>query len=343
MSLRARLEKNALRSMLALPRGLRRRLVAFAEPLARRDLDVDLRTVLAASSLRPPLESLPPKVARKVYSELFQLLDVPREAVAAIKDHSLKHDTGHFRVRVYRPLGVGDLALPGILFFHGGGHTIGSVEDYDHSCRMLANRCGAIVASVDYRLAPEHRFPAAAEDALAAWAWFTDNAVELGVDPKRLAVMGDSAGGNLAIVVAQQARRCKMPRPAVQCLVYPTTDARRNTDSMKALGEHLGLTRALIGYFDGHYLGDPADAKHPEVSPILHRNLKTQPKTLLAVCKDPLRDEGLAYGKRLADAGVAVTTLDYPQLIHGFYGMGGMVPAARTALLEIFDTLGKML
>ena len=134
-----------------------------------------------------------------------------------------------------------------------------------------------------------------------------------------------------------------MPLPALQVLVYPTLDCRRKTESVKAYAEHLGLTRSLIEYFDGHYLGDPADARHPMASPQRHRALKGQPPTLMVVCTDPLRDEGLEYAARLEKVKVPVTLLDYPQLVHGFFGMGGMVRSARKAILEICDTMGKML
>lgn len=343
MGLRTLVERQALKTLLMTPRPLRSALVRALEPMVRRDLDPDIRLLMAVSGLRPPLEALTVRQARRAYADLYKLLDVPREAVAYAHEQQLSHETGEFSVRIYRPLGVGDLALPGVLFFHGGGHTIGSAEVYDHVCRFLANRLGSVLVNVDYRLAPEAPFPAAAEDALAAWSWFQDQAAELGVDPARMGVMGDSAGGNLATVISQRAEEHQMPLPAAQCLVYPTLDASRSSDSMKALGEHLGLTRSLIDWFDHQYLPDPGEARHPMVSPCRHRKLKGQPATLMVVCKDPLRDEGLDYAGRLSKVGVPVTVLDYPHLVHGFFGMGGMIPAARRALLEICDTFGKML
>ena len=343
VAIRLFFEKRALKALLATPRVLRTALARFAEPKVRRQLDPDLRLLMAISGLRPPLDALSVRNARQEFSAIIELLDVPREAVAYDHHQQLTHETGHFGVRIYRPLGVGDLALPGVLFFHGGGHTVGRAADYDHVCRFLANRLGAVLVSVDYRLAPENRFPAAADDALAAWSWFQDQARELGVNPKRMAVMGDSAGGNLAAVVSQRAGEREMPTPRAQCLAYPTLDASRSSESMKLYGEHLGLTRSMIDWFDHHYLGDPADARHPMASPIRHRKLKGQPATVLTVCTDPLRDEGLDYARRLEKAGVQVDLLDYPELVHGFLCMGGMIPAARRALLEICDTFGKML
>ena len=329
--------------MMATPRPLRTALIRFAEPRARRELDPDLRLLMAMSALRPAMDTLSVRNARHAFTEMTKLLDVPREAVAYAHEQQLAHETGHFGVHIYRPLGVGDLALPGVLFFHGGGHTVGSAKDYDHVCRFLANRLGAVLVSVEYRLAPEHRFPAAADDALAAWSWFQDEARELGVNPGRMGVMGDSAGGNLATVVSQRAAERQMPVPRAQCLVYPTLDASRSSESMKTYGAYLGLTRSLIDWFDHHYLSDPADARHPMASPSRHRKLKGQPDTVMVVCRDPLRDEGLAYAGRLEKAGVEVALLDYPALVHGFFNMGGMIPAAREALLEICDTFGKML
>lgn len=343
MTLQTFLERRALKALLATPRLVRTALVRVVEPKARRGLDPDLRLLLALSSLRPPLDELHVRQARHAFKALLGLLDVRREAVSDASDLTLEYEEGEFGVRIYRPLNVGDLALPGVLFFHGGGHTVGDAAAYDRVCRFLTNRLGAVLVSVDYRLAPEHRFPVAAEDALTAWSWFQDAAVELGVDPARMSVMGDSAGGNLAAVVSQRAAERKMPTPRAQCLVCPTLDASRTSQSMKDFAEHLGLTRSLINWFDHHYLADPADARHPMASPCRHRKLKGQPDTVMVICRDPLRDDGLDYAERLEKARVDVELLDYPQLIHGFFGMGGMIPAARKALLEICDTFGKML
>ena len=343
MSLRSRVERLALSSLLKLPAPLCGAAASLTEPPVRAGLDARLRLLLSASGLRPELDSLTPAQARLQYDELFALMDVPREAVGKSEDLSFSGNGGDVTVRVYWPEGHTDALRPGVLFFHGGGHVIGSVASYDQLCRFLCNRLGAVFASVDYRCGPEYKFPTAAEDAIAAWQWFRAQAPSLGADPTRLGVMGDSAGGNLAAVVCQQALARTLPLPAAQCLIYPQVDGRMIDESVSRYAEHLGLTRSLIHWFRDHYYRTLQDAQNPLASPLLAASVEHLPAALVVTARDPLREQGLAYAQRLRHAGVEVSELDFDHLIHGFIGMGGVLPEARRALLEICRAFGKML
>jgi acetyl esterase len=343
MSLRTRVERLALGGVLKLPAPLCGAAASLTGPDVRAGLDGRLRLLLAASALRPEMDTLTPEQARRQYDELYALMDVAKERVGKCEDLSFPGNGGDVQVRVYWPEGHTDALRPGVLFFHGGGHVIGSVAGYDHICRFLCNRLGAVLASVDYRLAPEHKFPTAAEDAIAAWQWFRAQASSFGADPTRLGVMGDSAGGNLAAVVCQQAIARTLPMPAAQCLIYPQVDGRMIDESVSRYAEHLGLTRSLIHWFRNHYYRSLSDAQQPMASPLLAANVDHLPPALVIVARDPLRDQGLAYAARLRRAGVEVVERDYDHLVHGFFGMGGVVPAARNAILEICRTFGKML
>jgi acetyl esterase len=343
MTLRTRFERLAIGSLLKLPAPVCGAAAAVAEPEERSELDARLRLLLAASGLRPQLDSLMPEQARRQYDELFALMDVPKERVGKWEDLGFAVNKGDIRVRVYWPEGATDALRPGVLFFHGGGHVIGSVDGYDHVCRLLCNRLGAVFASVEYRLAPEHKFPTAAEDAIAAWQWFRAQAPSFGADPTRLAVMGDSAGGNLAAVICQQAVARTLPLPSAQCLIYPEVDGRMIDASVTRYAQHLGLTRSLIHWFRDHYYRTMDDANNPLASPLLAARVDQLPPALVVTARDPLRDQGRAYADRLRTASVEVLELEYPHLIHGFLGMGGVVPEARRAILEICRTFGKML
>jgi acetyl esterase len=217
--------------------------------------------------------------------------------------------------RIYRPMS--DEMLPAVVYTHGGGWVVGSVESYDAFCRTLAARAPAVVVSVDYRLAPEHRFPAALEDAWNATRWVAEHAAGLGADPQRLVVAGDSAGGNLAAVVARRARDAGIPL-ALQVLVYPVTDANLDSSGYARLGEGLNLSRAKMAWYWECYLGD-ADPRHPDASPLRADDLAGIAPALVQTAEyDPLGDEGAAYAQRMREAGVPVTSTHYAGQIHGF-------------------------
>ncbi|EKF73429.1 lipase/esterase [Alcanivorax hongdengensis A-11-3] len=338
----ARIERMAVRTLMALPDRLLHGMAAAVESHSRPQLDGRMRLLMALSGARPALNTLSVAGARSAYGEMIDLLDVPRQKVRKVSDHRVPVADGNILVRTYRPAGAGTPA-PAIMFFHGGGFTVGGVREYDRLCRFIANRTGAVVASVDYRLAPEHPSPLPADDSLAAWRWLCDNAESLGLDSKRLAVMGDSAGGNLSAVVCQQAAARGLAIPALQVLIYPTTDGALDHESVQTLGEGFGLDRALLTWFRSHFLPDLALIEDYRVSPLRNPELADLPPAILVTATDPLRDEGLEYGEKLRAAGIPVMALDYPQLVHGFVTMGGAIPAARRAVLEICEKTAALL
>jgi acetyl esterase len=229
---------------------------------------------------------------------------------------------------------------PLLVYFHGGGWTVGGLDTHDGPCRFLAAHSGAAVLSVDYRLAPEHPFPAAAEDALAAFRWAAGSAGELGADPARIAVIGDSAGGNLAAAVSLLARDLDGPRPAMQALIYPVTDAVGGQRSRDLFARGFLLTKADMDWFEHHYLPDASMAADPRVSVLRAENLVGLPPAYVTTAGfDPLRDEGEAYAERLRAAGVQVALRRHPGLIHGFANLTAISRTARAAMHELCGAL----
>lgn len=250
------------------------------------------------------------------------------EPVAQVRDTQVPGPDGPLPVRIHRP--AGDGPLPTLVWFFGGGWTLGSVDTADGICRRLVNATGCQTVTVGYRLAPEHRFPAAVEDCHAALRWLAAHADEAGVDPDRIAVGGDSAGGNLAAAVTLLARADGGPRLVAQLLVYPNTDQR---PSPPPIGEDpLLFNRHSVAWYRQHYLADPADAAHPLASPLLAEDLSGLPPALVITAEhDPLRDEGERYAARLREAGVPTEATRYPGMIHGFFAMPGAFDAGRRA------------
>ncbi|MFM2067044.1 MAG: hypothetical protein RLZZ584_1953 [Pseudomonadota bacterium] len=304
----------------------------------------------------PPTHTLSPAQARDFYRErrFFTQPDAPavaqvRELVADDGPH------GAIALRLYRPLGSAAAELlPVLVYFHGGGWVIGDLDTHDTLCRELANASGCAVVAVDYRLAPEHRFPAAVDDALAATRWVARQAATLQLDASRLAVGGDSAGGNLAAVVCQLARDATRSGSApalpiaLQLLIYPATDMRRGAPSHTSNGQGYLLTRETMDYFCGHYIPPgPAGAGQlddPRASPLLHLDLAGLPPALVLTAGfDPLRDEGLLYADRLSAAGVRCTHVCYERQIHGFITMGRVLDEARSAVDLCAATLAREL
>jgi acetyl esterase len=222
--------------------------------------------------------------------------------------------------------------LPTILYFHGGGWTIGSLEAYDLPCRFFAARTGCALVAVDYRLAPEHKFPAAIDDAVAAYRWLAAEAIGLGIDPARIVVAGDAAGGNIATVAARLLREEARP-PCLQWLIYPVTDLGMDSPSHTSCGRGFLLTHASMEWARDHYLNDPSEADDPRVSPLRANDLAGLPPALIYTAGfDPLRDEGQAYADRLSAAGVKAIHREFESLIHGFAGMRGALQAAARAM-----------
>jgi acetyl esterase len=254
------------------------------------------------------------------------------EPVHQVTDRVIPGPGGNLPLRVYRPAGAGP--QPVLLYFFGGGWTLGSIETSDGICRALANAVPCTVVTVGYRLAPEHRFPAAVHDCEAATRWVAEHAAELGVDPARIAVGGDSAGGNLAAVVALLARDAGPPL-AAQLLVYPNTRYRSQTASMRESTDPWLFNSASVGWYWSHYLADPADGSNPLASPLLAEDLTGLPPALVITAEyDPLRDEGEQYGERLREAGVPTVVTRYAGMMHGFFAMSGILDAARRAVQQ---------
>ena len=283
------------------------------------------------------IESLSPTEARELYKG-FAATDGTPEAVGSVADAEI----AGVPVRVYRPLDAeADAALPTLAWFHGGGFVIGDRDTADPTARKLANRSGCVVVSVDYRLAPENKFPAATDDCWSVTsALAAGEATAHGGDPTRLAVGGDSAGGNLAAVSAIRARDAGVALRH-QLLVYPVTDLRMSFPSIEENGEGYFLTKNAMKWFHDSYLG-PDEATNPMASPLLTDDLTgVAPAHVLTAGYDPLRDEGDAYAKKLADAGVDVVHDRYPSMIHGFFAMGSVTPIADEALTKAAELLAK--
>ncbi|MFG3705856.1 alpha/beta hydrolase [Micromonospora sp. NPDC047670] len=268
------------------------------------------------------LHTVTPEQARAGARRLTAASVGEPEPVADVTDRVVVTEAGEVPVCVYHPLGVAteDRALPVVVFFHGGGYVLGDLDSHDGLARALANGARSVVVSVDYPLAPEHKFPAPVDAGYAATAWVAEHAVELGVDPARLAVAGDSAGGNLAAVVTLKARAAGQPRIAFQLLIYPDLDFRRSNHSITAsAGKYGNLSREAQHWFMDHYLAAGDDKLNPLVSPLLEPDLGGLPPALIITAEyDALRDEGEEYGGRLAAAGVPVTVNRYDGMIHEF-------------------------
>jgi acetyl esterase len=257
----------------------------------------------------------------------------PRPEVAKVEDLEVPGPSGRIPVRVYRP--SERPGLPTLVYFHGGGWAICSLETHDPTCRQLANAAECVVVSVEYRLAPEHPFPAAPEDCYAALGWVAQHAGSFGADARRLAVAGDSAGGNLAAVVALLARDRRGPALCHQLLVYPVTDHSFDTPSYRDNAEAPILTRDSMRFFWEQYLARAEDGANPYASPLRAKDLSGLPPAHVITAEyDPLRDEGEAYAARLSEAGVPVRCDRYDGMVHGFFGFTEGIDRAREAVAE---------
>jgi acetyl esterase len=266
----------------------------------------------------------------------------PFEEVAAVTDHRVPVTGGEITVRVYKPAGMGP--HPVLVFYHGGGWVIGDLYTHDGICRSIVNAAGCAVASVDYRLAPEFKYPVPVEDSYAGLLWVVANATRLGLDPARIAVGGDSAGGNLAAVMALLARDRRGPRLLLQILVYPVTNYDFGYASYRENATGFVLTTEDMRWFWRHYLSREEQGRELMASPMQAKSVADLPPALVitAGC-DPLRDEGEAYAARLRDAGVAVTLTQYPGMFHGFLRMTRILDQSRVLLDEVAGALKKAL
>ena len=282
----------------------------------------------------PPTHTLSPAEARSAYRDRRAFTQPDAPVVADVRALQAAGPRGEVPLRLYRPEGLSTEA-PVLVYFHGGGWTMGDLDTHDVLCRDLATGAACAVVAVDYRLGPEHRFPAAVDDALAATRWVQSQASALGIDPSRLALGGDSAGGNLAAVTALALRDARDEAPAarLQLLIYPATDMRCGAPSHEHNGEGYLLTRDTIAYFRGHYIAEPAQWADWRASPLLHPDLSRLPPALVLTAGfDPLRDEGRAYADALSAAGTPAQYVCFERQIHGFITMGRVIPEARTAV-----------
>jgi acetyl esterase len=343
-----RLEHRIVRAGCGLPAGAQRLIFGKPPVLDGQELASDINVLLWFARLtgsRSFTDGPTPDLVRARRRKEAAVTAGPPIPMARVEDVEIPGPAGTIPARLYAPRSAGDGPTPQgggalLVYYHGGGWTICDLETHDGTCRFLAASSGASVLSVDYRLAPEHPFPAAVEDAHTAFGWAAEHAAELGADPARIAVGGDSAGGNLAAVTSLLARDSGGPRPAMQLLIYPATDADDSHPSRRLFAEGFLLTRADMEWFEENYLADPADAADPRVTVLRVEDLSGLPPAYVATAGfDPLRDEGEAYAQRMREAGVPVALRRQPGLIHSFANLTAVSRTARAAMLEVAGAL----
>jgi acetyl esterase len=286
----------------------------------------------------PPLPEL-----RQQLRTMVTLMDEPAPALPRIEDLRIPGPAGEIPIRVYASR-VGGSPLPAVAYFHGGGWVQGDLETHHGLCARLAQHAGVLVAAVDYRLAPEHKFPAAVDDCLAAYRWLRERGREITADATRVAVAGDSAGGNLSAVISQLAAAGGMPVPTCQVLIYPAVDFSFETDSHRELVDGHVIPRERVLWYMEQYLRSDADKADLRASPLRAPHLAGQPPALIVTAGfDPLRDEGRAYGDRLREAGVEVVYREYPGQIHAFVSLTKAIPQGMACTLEVADYLRQRL
>jgi len=298
-------------------------------------LDPDNQQILdmMKAAARPPVHELQPQEARSMYRASRGALQPELPEVAEVRDLAAPGPAGDILLRLYRGMGTKPGPLPVLIFYHGGGYVIGDLDTHDYVCRKIANVAQCCVISVDYRLAPEHKFPAAIEDSAAALQWIVREAQSLSIDPARVAVGGDSAGGNLSANMAHLARDGEVPPLCFQMLLYPGTDMSMSQPSYRRDFAEFPLSIQAIEYFIGHYLRDKNDYVDPRAAPLLAENFKRlAPAFVLTAGYDPLADEGIAYARKLENNDVPVTLVHMSDQMHGFLTMGRVIRAADLAL-----------
>ncbi len=303
-------------------------------------LDPQVQTLMdqMAALNAPPIHTLTPELVRMgIKMQLANDTNEP-ESVALVINQTIPGPVSEIPVRIYTPTGSGP--FPALVFFHGGGWVICDLDTHDSLCRSLCNAANCVVVSVDYRLAPEHKFPAAPEDCYAATLWVARHAAEINANSSKIAIGGDSAGGNLSAVVAQMVRDQGGPHLALQLLIYPATDFTFDGPSIHENGQDYFLTIDDMNWFMNHYLNSDADKKNPLASPLQSANLRGLPPALVITGEyDPLRDEGETYGKRLKEAGVPVAISRYNGVIHGFLSLEPLTDKGKQAREECAQAL----
>jgi len=320
-----------------------RRLLGPPPHLDGQDLAPDIQMLLRLAALEGEFSLVEGRTVERARAENragAPVVSGPPRPMARVEAVTVSGPTGDLAARLYVALDAPGPPQPLLVYYHGGGWVIGDLDTHDGVCRFLADHGGCRVLSIDYRLAPEHPFPAPLEDALAAFEWAAEHADELGADPERIAVGGDSAGANLSAAVCLRTRDGDGPRPAMQLLLYPPTDAAGGQVSRELFAEGFLLTRADMQWFEDHYLPDGCDHEDPRVSMMRAANVSGLPPAYLATAGfDPLRDEGEIYAERMREAGVKVVLRRHPGLIHGFANLTAICPSARAAMHEAAGAL----
>lgn len=338
----AKAQGAAARGLPGLPRALKELLSrGLPDELDSQRLDPNVRAMLGGAELsgRDELGDRPVEQARRRFTAEIVAMEGPQPRVYNVENLAIPGPAGVIAARLYSPP-PREEGLGLLVHFHGGGHVLGDLDSCEAACRLLVREAEVAVLSIDYRMAPEHRFPAALDDCFAAFAFATEQAGRFGVDPARIGVGGDSAGGNLAAAVSLAARDAGGPVPAFQLLLYPAVDLTRKRPSRQLFAERLLLTDEDIEWYREQYIPDVADLKNPLASPLLAENLAGLPAAYVATAGfDPLRDEGEEYAALLARAGVPAVVDRSPGLVHGFANYTAVVPAAREAMLRAAGAL----
>lgn len=344
-TLRQRLEFRAARLLFSLPAAMQVRL-SGQPPLVMDDcvLHPQMQLLLRLrNALRSSPDARPsPQDARQAFRDDTTTIAGPPIAVGAVSDITIDAGHGSLAARHYAPAGPGRRPL--LVYYHGGGFVLGDLDGHDNLCRRICRDTDVHVLSVDYRLAPEHPFPAATDDAFVAFRWACNNARALGAWPDRVAVGGDSAGGNLAAVVSQQAAADDGPAPCAQLLLYPPLDRTTVRPSLELFGDNFLLTRTDIDWYHLQYTGSPVAEPDPAQNPLCARELNgLAPALIVTAGFDPLRDEGEAYANALEQAGVPVVLKRFSGLLHGFCSMATISPACDAAVGDIVTELRRMM
>jgi acetyl esterase len=312
-------------------------------PIDGRLLDERFAAMLTLDDMarRSDLRGKRPAAARAEVAKDVRVVDLPRDETVERVDVAIPGPAGSLRVRYYTPPSV-RTPSPALVYVHGGGWVTGSIETHDGLCTYLAAALGCRVLSPEYRLAPEHRHPAAVDDVLAVTRWVLEHAEELGIDPARVAAAGDSAGGNLSAVIARRTAN-DTRRLALQVLLYPALDGSFAHASYTTFAEGYFLTRPMCDWYYDHYVGPGGDRRAADVSPLLARDVSRVPALIYTAGFDPLRDEGAAYAERLRGAGTRVTYREFPDVVHGFLLMRGASESGRRAAADVVEDIRREL
>ena len=329
--------------LLSLPSFALRRLVGKERTVDGNTLDLQAQLLIKLAAIvgKRPHEQSSIESARRVLEESGRVLAPQSPPMARTLETNAVGPGGDIPLRVYVPKALAtSTSAPALVYYHGGGFVLGSLESHDGVCRALAHETPCIVVSVDYRLAPEHKFPAGIEDAIASFCYVHERARSFGIDPDRIAVGGDSAGGNLAAVVCNVQKDAGGPSPAFQLLVYPATDLAREMPSHRTFAEGYMLDASTTGWFMDHYIRSAADIDDPRGSPLRAKDVRGVPPAMVITAGfDPLRDEGEAYVKKLEAAGVKVKHRRDAGMFHGYFSTSGGLTVSRQALTAAVEAL----